>query len=213
MNEDSIRIKAPGSTETEFKTVSFRASVTATARTGPAAKKEAKGRIDQILQVVAAFTTRAGIETDRVRTTFAVDVTKDYTTGAFNGYQALYTISFKAKKISEAVALHDALTSIDGVESPTPVFNFDDSPEVRARVFENAASKAKATFESQCRALSYDPERFHISRWYFVPEHRPSGKFLSPVSVTDDTASSSVDITPGRALLEMTYEFEFQRVR
>lgn len=212
MSEPStIHIKAQGTTETEFKDVSFRASVTTMGKTGPDAKKEAKPRIDQIAKVITEFATRAGIEADRVRTTFAVDVVKDYQTQKFKGYQAVYTVAFKAKNVREAIALHDALTSIEGVESPTPSFNVDNSPEALARAFENAASKANVTFRNECKALGFEPEQFRILRWNFIPDHRLGAKFMA-FSDTGAASESHIDVSPGRALLETTYNFEFQRV-
>lgn len=204
-NDDTIHITTKGSIETKFISVSFRASVTTTAKTGPDAKADAKQRIEAIKNVIGSFSDRAGIETDRLRTSFAVDVWKDNNYN-FKGYKAVYTIAFNARNVSEATALHDALTSISGVESPTPVFNVDDSPETEAKVFEDAADKAKAKFKRQCDALGFDEEQFKVVRWSFIPDHRGGGgKFLSLT-----TEKESIEVSPGRALLESSYTFEFK---
>lgn len=206
--QDTISITSRGTTEAAFTSVTFKASATATGKTGPAAKEETKGRIEAILKVVAAFTERAGIEKDRLRTTFAVDVWKEYNghRHEFKGYRATYTIAFNAKNVAEATALHDALTSINGVEAETPVFNIDDSPQVVAHVFADAVKKAKITFSNQCAALNFNAESFEIVNWRFIPGHRGSGKFLS-LSSEDE----SVEIAPGRAVLESSYMFEFKK--
>jgi uncharacterized protein YggE len=203
--QDYIVIKAKGVAETSFTSATFRASITTTGQTGPAAKAEAKTRIEQVYDVISQFTKRADIEADRVRTTFAVDVWRDRSTYTFKGYQAVYTIVFDAKNVDEVVALHDALTSINGVESPTPVFNMDTSPEIQAKVFQDAVNKAKATFNHQCKALGFDPALFEIYSWTPESEHRASGKFVSLLA--DD--EGAVEVTPGRAFCETTYSFKY----
>lgn len=208
MSDDiiTITVKSKGVTETAFISATFKASVTTTGQTGPAAKNEARTCIEAIKKVITDFSGRAGIETDRLRTSFSVDVWRDRNTGGFRGYQAVYTISFDAKNVSEATALHDALTSITGVESPTPVFNVDNAPEVRAKVFEDAVTNAKTTFFHQCKALGYNHDDFKIVTWTLEHNYRGGGKFLS---ISDD-GDGAIEVSPGRALLEETYHFQFQ---
>lgn len=154
---DIINIPAKGQAPTNFVSATFKATVTTTSTTGPAAKALAQSRIDQIKNQIMLFAEKAMIETDRLATTFAVDINKRYDNAkgvnVFEGYRAVYTISFKALKVGEATALHDALTSIDGVEASTPVFNVDDSPGIQKEAFQDAYSKANAQFRDQCDVL------------------------------------------------------------
>lgn len=121
-NTDTICVKAKGSIPTNFISTTFEVNVTAIDRTGPKAKEKAKDRIAAIWNVIHGFVGKAGIDTERLRTTFSIDIHKerDRTTGdmKFLGYKAVYSITFNVRNVLESLNVHDALTSIEGVESP-----------------------------------------------------------------------------------------------
>jgi uncharacterized protein YggE len=206
---DSIHVQAKGSTPTAFVSATFKANINTVAKTGPAAKEAAKERIAAIWEVLKAFGPAAGIDTDRLRTTFAVDSSKEHdrTTGElrFLGYKAAYSITFTAKNVLEATRLHDALTSIEGVESPSPVFNINESPEIYAQAFKVAADAARVKFRLQCEALGLDPNAYEPATWT-IEEEQQHGKTLS---VGNGPKASAVGMEPGKATLAMTVTFVF----
>lgn len=210
-----IQVEVTGSTETAFTSASFRAHVTTFGDTGPEAKEKAKSTVESIKAVIARFAERAGIETDRVKTTFDVDVNKVYdrNTGVqtFNGYRAVYTAAFSAKNVAEATAVHDALTSIAGVEAPTPVFHADNSPEVFRRAFQDAATKAQTRFNDQCDVLKLRASNFECVNWVIPRNHGGGGKVMALAGSANGGDDGPIEVEPGRAVLDVTVTFYFQK--
>lgn len=200
-----VAVLVKGSTETEFTSASFRALVTTYGPTGPVAKEKALPAIDAIKQAIIAHAEKVGIDLDRLKTSFAVDIHHERATGNFAGYKALYAINFTGRNVVEALKLHDALTSLEGVEAPTPVFNLNDSAEVHARAFTDAVEKAKIKFNNQCKAIGMDPSFFRIASWS-IQEEEPRGKMLS---FTEGATAKPVGLEPGKAVLDMRVTFAF----
>ncbi len=203
-----INITAKGTAASAFTSATFKASVTTTGNTGPAAKELAIPRIEAIKGVIAKLAAEAGIETDRLSTSFAVDVNRERDSSGhyvFKGYRAVYTISFKAVRVEQATTVHDALTSIEGVEAVSPVFNLDNSPIVEAEAFQKAVDLARLKFGNQCKALGKLPEEYEVTAWS-VEEDQPQGKMLS---LGGGAGPSAIEIEPGKALLEVTVAMSF----
>lgn len=203
-----INVTAKGAAQTSFVSASFRAKVTTQADTGPAAKDQAKGRIQAILETINRFADSAKVEKDRLRTTFSVDAVRDYQrNNEFKGYQAVYSVNFEVNNVAQATALHDALTSIQGVESPTPVYNVNKSHEFAAQAFANAIQNAATTFAGQCKALGLNPSDYEVTSWTVQDDHRGGGKFNAILAVD----AGPVEIEPGRALLEVVVSVFYKR--
>jgi uncharacterized protein YggE len=206
----NIGITARGTTDTEFTSASFKATVITEGSTGPEAKEKALPIIERIKKAISGHASSAGIDTTRLKTTFDVDIRHDRHTGNFAGYKATYTVAFKAKNVGAATSVHDTLTSIVvdglGVQAPTPIFNIDDSPEVRDRAFTDAVSKMTRTWQDQCRALKLDEKDFFLRTWT-IQEERPHGKVLS-IQVSED---SKPTIEPGKASFDTTVIFVWAR--
>lgn len=210
MSENSIQVKVIGSAPTTFTHATFKASVTTTGKTGPEAKKAATSIIEEIKDVITKFAEKGRIESDRVKTTFAVDINRIYnrTTNEQEvfGYKSVYTASFTARNVNEATAIHDALTSIARVETPTPVFHVDSSSAIHEKAFVDAVEKAKTRFTIECKALGLDPSKYDVT-WYIQADREPSGKFLSLSNGGGESAK--IDIEPGRAINELNVTFTF----
>jgi len=204
-----IEVKVKGMAPSKFISATFKATVTTKAPTGPAAKELAKGRIDQIKAVIARFAKDAEIVTDRLKTSFAVDVHTEYVGNEHvqKGYKSVYSITFEAKNVAQATALHDALTSIEGIASPSPVFNFDESPEVHALAFQDAVTQAKRKFADELRAVNLPADTYKIVSWQLNSERTlGGGKFLALV---EDSESNAVSVEPGKAIYELPLAFAF----
>lgn len=203
-----VAVNVKGSAETEFVSATFVAKVTTYGQTGPAAKDKALPTIDSIKKAVMQHAERAGIDTTRLKTSFSVDIHHDRHSGNFSGYKASYSITFTGRNVVESLALHDALTSIDGVESPTPVFNLNDSADVHSRAFNDAFQRAKVKFENQCRATGTDPKEFRLTSWS-IQDEEPRGKMLS--FREDGAGPKAVGLEPGKAVLDMRVTFCYSR--
>jgi uncharacterized protein YggE len=222
-DEHDIQFTVTGRSDAEFVSSTFTAYVNTRAATGPEAKKLAKPRIEAILATVVDHAKKGDIDTKRLKTTFAVDTDTSHT-GEFRGYKAKYTINFKAKNVAHATAIHDALTSLEGVESPTPTFDTKDDdgidPSIHERAFKNAVEKAKVRFEIQCGALGIDPKTYKIGSWSCRDEdYRGGGKFLaffSPQLSTDllelSGGGGQPHIEPGKAIYEAQVTFTYTRI-
>lgn len=202
-----ISVNVAGSTETEFTHVTYKASVTTRDKTGPDAKNQALPTIEKIKRAILLHAERGGVDTKRLKTSFDVDLHTDRHSGEFAGYKARYTISFTGKNVAHATTVHDALTSISGVESPSPVFNIDDSSEVHARAFADAVKKADVKFTNQCKALGLEPRSFTLNSWS-IQEEMPRGKMLSLYN-GDDSDNLSPSIEPGKANYDLRVGFVY----
>lgn len=210
---DVISVQTRGTAESAFVSATFNASVTQLGATGPAAKEKALPIIERLKQTILARAEDGGIDTTRLKTTFAVDIHRNRE-NEFAGYRATYTVEFTGTNVVNAPAVHDALTSIEGVASPTPIYNLDDSPAVHARAFKEAVEKAKVKFESQCAALDFDPRAYGVQT-YSIREETPRGKGLSFTEAAGAVAAGGkvkpIGMEPGKALLELNVEFAYTR--
>lgn len=203
-------VRVVGSAAAEFSHVAFKVSVTTTGKTGPMAKNEAAPRINAILSCIQQHAESAKIETDRLKTSFAVDVNRRFFGGehVMEGYKAVYSCSFFARNVAEATKVHDALTSIEGIESPTPVFHIAESREVHARAYLDGSNKARERFEDQCKANGLNPSDFRLDSWR-VDEERPMGKGVSLFNSAE--ADAGIEVEPGRAVLDLFVTLTFVR--
>jgi uncharacterized protein YggE len=202
---DTIQIHAKGITETEFSSASFFARIIAQGKTGPAAKEQIVPIIEKLKKTILGHAESASIDTSRLKTTFDVVVDQQRNTGEFIGYKAVYTIQFTGKNVIAAPAVHDALTSIESVQAETPIYNVDDSAEVHARAFDDAATKAQIKFEHQCKAVHLNPQYYVIKSWA-ITEEQPRGKTLS---FREGATAKPVGMEPGKASLEMRVDFTY----
>jgi uncharacterized protein YggE len=206
-NSGVIAVGAKGTAETKFTTATYRATVTCSAKTGPAAKDKALPIIEKIREAILKHSETGGIDTGRVKTTFGTDVERNRNTGEFVGYQAVYTAEFIGSNVKEAPAVHDALTSIEGVQAGTPVYSLDDGPERQAVAFAAAVGKAKAKFEAEAKACGLDPKNYVIRSWS-IQEEQPRGKTLS-FAVSAHDKAKPVGLEPGRAVLDITVNLAY----
>jgi len=203
---ECISVTSKGSAETAFTKATYRATVTTSGKTGPAAKDRALPVIEQIRKTILAHAEKATLDTGRLKTTFAVDVETHRQTGEFLGYRAVYSAEFSGTNVREAPFVHDALTSIEGVQSPTPVYHVDDGVEVHAAAFADAVGKAKAKFAAQCKGLGVDPNFYEVTTWT-IQEDTPRGKTLS--FQANATEPKAVGLEPGKATLDLNVTFVF----
>lgn len=202
----TIEITAKGSAETAFTSATFTAFVSTHAETGLVAKQKAAPIIDKIKKVLQTFADSAQIKTDRIKTSFGVDTELNRNTGEHVGYKSHYSVTFEAKNVEKSLALHDALTSVEGASAPTPVFNIDNTHEVYIAAFTEAVKEARQKFEGQCQVVGIDASHYRISDWDIRGEIPRGGKFLS---FKNDGSAQPIGLEVGKALLEMTVVFSF----
>jgi uncharacterized protein YggE len=207
---DTIAVKATGVANTRFVSASFKAHLTTYAKTGPAAKEAAKDLVASIWAVLNDHTDRARIDREKIRTTFEVDVhtTHDPQMRAMvnTGYKATYSIQFKALNVDAAIDVHDALTSLEGISAPTPIFNADVSPKIYGAAFEDAFTKAQAQFKYQCEVTGQKLEHFVLQSWS-TEQEQAVGKTLS---VSNKAPDLKVSLEPGHATMEMNVTFVYR---
>ena len=206
-NQEIISVTAKGSSETEFASATFKANVVTEGKTGPEAKERAFPIIEKIKKTIVGHAESAKIDTQRLKTTFSVEIDTHRTTGAFIGYKAVYSITFTGTNVAAAPAVHDALTSIEHVQSPTPIYNLNDSAGVNAASFANAVQKANLKFGDQCKALGLPFDDFYVQSWS-IQEERPAGKTLS---FTEGPTAKPIGMEPGKASFDMTVNFAYAR--
>lgn len=214
---DSISISATGAAEAVFTHASFQVTISATAETGPEAKEQARPRIDNVLKVVKDFGEKAAIDTNKLQSRFSVNSYRshNHNTGLseLRGYSATYELSFNAKNVEEATALHDALTSIKGVDAPSPEFHVEANDTLRQVAFQNAVNSARERFKAQCTALGLDPNNFYIASWSDEGD-RPvfRGKSMALEAAASPMSSSEpIALKPGSATYSVRVSLEYAR--
>ena len=203
-----IRVTGRGSVETKFAGVRYRAEVHTMADTGPAAKEKAQPAIDSIQRVLRARASEAQIDMQRLRTSFDVVLLTKYEGNnvVFGGYKAVYKIAFEGTAVGEATKVHDALTSLTGVQAPTPEFRLV-TEGVHERAFELAVRDARTKFVSQCRALELDPDRYEVRSWSVASDDEPRGKTLG----ASNNSEGRIVLEPGKAMLDLAVTVYFAK--
>lgn len=213
-NNDSstIDVSARGVSSATFTSVDYRVSAVTEGPTGPAAKDLARPIIDAALEVIRKHGPGAGVDMDRLRTSLSVDTFQVYDDRVqrHGGYRVSWSCSFSGTDIGASLVLHDALTSIAGVQSPSPVFRTDGKTDAHDRAFADAVKKARRKFEAQCQAIGVDPTNYRVKSWDVrEEEQRGMGKTLSIDPQTAGLGMKPVGAEPGKAVVEVNVTLYF----
>lgn len=209
-NPNQLTITTTGSALAAFTHASFKVAVQAIKATGPEAKDDCKATIAAILKVVTDMAAEGGIKADQLKTSFDVapHLVHDGRTQVHQGYEATYTLRFQATNVDKATAIHDALTSIPFVKAESPKFHID-SEEARAAAFQDAWEGAKKWLKVQTAIVGHDDESWKLSSWG-VQESGEGGGGPKSLSASSSNGGPVV-IEPGKAQLDMTVHFLFER--
>lgn len=213
VDEPLITVKGTAKVTSNFRSVRFRVGVCAFAVNGPEAKKAARPTIDKIQQVIRTFAEKARIDTDHLQSRF--DVVPIHRTDPMtyetkvNGYRADYSLEFICFILEQAVDLHDALTSIEGVRANSPEFLFSETDISGQKGFEEAVKSAKRAFELQCRALELDPKQYEIVHWELT-DAEPSHAGKSMALSRDQSVTHGV--TPGTGVFEIAVNVSYRHI-
>ena len=190
-----ISIKGTGRVAAEFTSVSYKLQINGEGTTGPEAKEKARPVMDKVKALAQEWAERAGINRERIETSFSVSerqaLNADRTAHVFAGYRATFSMKFEGSNVAAATDFHDALTSVDGAQVSTPVFNVKGSVEVEERAFAAAVTNARDRFAKQCKALELTPDHYEIATWRIEEVQRHAGKTLM---LTEDALAK---LTPG----------------
>ncbi len=206
-----IIVFAKGRAESMFERATFSVSCSDTGPTGHDAKLNAASSMNALRQLIVEWSTRAKLD-PTIKTTMVVEPFYLYppdnrSEKTLGGYKATFTAEFVAGNVIEALALHDALTSIPRVAAQTPVFHVKDSNQVRDQAFKDAVLNANAKFNAQCAALGINPKLYEVSTWT-IEDEQPRGK---SISFKEGATPKSIETTPGAALLEIGVNFFFTK--
>lgn len=190
-------VQATGTTTVDFSGVRYKVSATTHGATGREARDKVKVRIDKIRAVIGSQDGhRACINGGSINTSLTIAVDhSDRQAALVRGYKAVYTAEFTGNNVKLASEIHDALTSIEGVEASTPVFLVDRLEEAAELAFVDAAQHARAKFAAQCRAVGLSPAEFKVLSWSLQEADQARGKTLS---YEQDPGEG---LAPGRAVL------------
>lgn len=210
MSERIISIEGTGIAKSEYQTATFRATVHEVAETGPGAKektrkvqKELFGALNQLREEGIEF------RDQELRTSFEVTPYRVYDntsqTNAFKGYQAVFTVTVTTDKIEDVGRIHDALTSINGVEAASPTLNLDPARrnKLKEEAFSAAVGVAQERFKSQCKALNVVYDNFEMINWRDGDHHAVGfaggGKFAALTKCADDANDGPLEFHAGLA--------------
>lgn len=210
-NLPQVTVNAKGKSDSAFTRATLSATVTGYGPSGPDAKKNATEAIAALRRVLVQNATEGGIDLDRMATSFAVSPNMVYQNSqqVFQGYKATYEVSFSCSNVVGALTIHDKITNIPGVVSPTPVFHLDNQGEVAAAAFKDAYETARKKFEAQCEAVGDKFALWTLAHWSIADEE-PRGKMLT--FNANAGSLSAVGAEPGKALFEVRVHFVFMRM-
>lgn len=218
MDEQQIfaSITAKGVAKASFTSVTYSATVRATDKTGPAAKAKARPVIAQLMAAIdEACKTGAGIDKLRLRTDMSISAVSRYNDKTKQhehaGYQATFTVNLDGSNVAMATKVHDALTSIEGVESPTPVFNIAGSAALEAEAFADGFAKAQERIGMMCKTAGLAPTRVKIVGLSQGDDRAHRGKTMALAAYDETHAGAPVEIEPGQAefVVQVTVRYAY----
>lgn len=204
-----ISISACGRVTAQFSSVTYTAHVMGTGKTGPLAKEQARPVVDRVNRLISEHAKEAGIDTARLETTMTIDsiVRYDTTNNPLHaGYRASYIIRFEGTNVAAAIKLHEALTSIEGVDARTPVYNVADTPALMKLAFKEGIRLARARFEEQCRSLGLKASDYEVVSWSSAPKQRFEGK--TSAMIEDERGTR---LEPGQTEYQLNVTLVFAR--
>ncbi len=208
MGTEEIQVTGRGTVETVFDSVRYTVRVSTFAATGAAAKDVANPIIDRVRACLFTSGREAGLNLEMIRSKFDVDHVRKSSFEPESGYRATYEAIFEGDIVAGATRLHDQLTSIVGVESPTPNFLVRDLSAHENAAFKKAVACALAKFSAQCEALALNAREYEPVTWY-VERSQGGGKTMALSA--PETAAKPVGLEPGLALVEQVVTVTFAR--
>ena len=205
MKTDEIRIQVQGTAATQYTGANFTVQAFRRDKVGSIAMDRIVEVATRIRTFLAEWTDRAAIDTKGIQVVSKLGVHQNRQTYENDGYVADYNCTFLCKNIVEGIALHRALTQIDGVTAPSPVFILDDSRSVQDLAFQDAVQKAMTRFADQCGALGKRATDYVIVNWGVQEREAVSAKLMSYDPTEEDGG-----VGLGRAILKLEVTFVFR---
>lgn len=205
MKTDEIRIQVQGTAATQYTGANFTIQASRFDKVGSVAMDRIVEVATHIRTFLAEWTERAAIDTRGIRVVSKLGLHQNRQSYEYDGYTADYTCTFLCKNIVEGIALHRALTQIDGVTAPSPVFILDDSRSVQDLAFQDAVQKAMTRFADQCGALGKRATDYVIVNWGVQERETVSAKLMSYDPTEEDGG-----VGLGRAILKLEVTFVFR---
>ena len=202
---DDIRIQVPGVAATQYTGANFTVQASRRDKVGSIAMDQIVEVAKRIREFLAEWAERAAIDTKGIQVVSKLGVHQNRQTYEPDGYIADYNCTFLCKNIVEGIALHRALTQIDGVTAPSPVFILDDSRHVQKLAFQDAVQKAMTRFADQCAALGKKATDHVIVNWGVQEREAAVGKLMSYDPTEEDGG-----VGLGRAILKLEVTFVFR---
>ena len=202
---DDTRIQVPGTATTRYTGANFTVQASRRDSVGSIAMDQIVGVAKRIREFLTEWTERAEIDAQGIRVVSKLGPHQNRQTYENDGYVADYTCTFLARDILEGIALHRALTQIEGVTAPSPVFVLDDSRSVYKLAFQDAVQKAMERFADQCAALGKKATDYVIVNWGVSEREAVSAKLMSYDPTEDDGG-----VGLGRAILKLEVTFVFR---
>ena len=202
---DDIRIQVQGTAATQYTGANFTIQASRFDKVGSVAMDRIVEVAKRIREFLAEWTDRAAIDTKGIQVVSKLGLHQNRQSYEYDGYTADYTCTFLCKNIVEGIALHRALTQIDGVTAPSPVFILDDSRHVQKLAFQDAVQKAMERFADQCTALGKKATDHVIVNWGVSEREAAVGKLMSYDPTEEDGG-----VGLGRAILKLEATFVFR---
>ncbi len=207
----SILVVATGCATKEFTKAHFVVSVAMEATKGSIARDDAEKATQDVNAIIAAHGKYVQLDEASMEISSELVPLKVYKDGAHvhNGYRYTTRYAFDVKDVTNLDNLgrfHRALTDVEGASVSAPVFSVEDPTEGENLAFVDAVEKARKQFQHRCKATGIAPEGYRILS-FETKEDASRG-----LRTLGDASSSSPFLAPGRALIEQTVTFLFDRV-
>ena len=212
--DNIVSISAKGRVTSPYDFATFKATIRGIGDTGPAAKEKTRDVSRNLFDALKALRDRGIKFRDKeLRTSFDVKLHHVYNaekrSNEFRGYLATFTATITTDSIDKVGEIHDALTSVSGVEASSPELQLhpEHLEELEHEAFAAAVKAVRSKLYAQCEALGLNSDSFKMQCWE-ENDHRNSfgaaggGKFAaladeigSPLEFHAGVATVTADVT------------------
>lgn len=219
--DNIVSISAKGRATSPYDFATFQATIRGVGSTGPEAKEQTRAVSHHLFDALKALRDR-GIEfrDKELRTSFDVQQHHVYNpekrANEFRGYCATFTATVTTDSIDKVGEIHDALTSVFGVEVSSPQLQLlpERREELKHEAFAAAVKAVRSKLYAQCEALELDSDNFKMLCWE-ENDHRNSfgaaggGKFAALAECANEAAGGPLEFHAGVATVTADITLHF----
>lgn len=166
-----VAVDAHGNAAADHDRVLFTVVATVTKLKLPDVKAEALDANNRFKQTLKDIQALPNVEVDLDTLVMSTQIVKNQVYDrkkneyVEKGYKAVFTAAFESKSPTEASAVYDLVTDLDGFEVQAPVFKLKHQEGLKRQALEDAHKRLMERFEVECRVMGVDRNNYEVSTW------------------------------------------------